>query len=70
MNGKLGDGVTSKDLILYIIGQTGTAGGTGFAMEFSGDAFSAMSMEARMSVCNMAIEAGARAGMIAPDDKT
>jgi len=70
VNGTLGEGVTSKDLILYIIGQTGTAGGTGHAMEFSGDTFAALSMEARMSVCNMAIEAGARAGMIAPDEKT
>jgi homoaconitase/3-isopropylmalate dehydratase large subunit len=60
--------VTSKDIILAIIGAIGTAGGTGHVIEFAGDAISALSMEARMSICNMAIEAGARAGMIAPDE--
>ncbi len=70
VDGVLPEGATSKDLMLYIIGVTGTAGGTGFVMEFVGDAISKLSMEARMSMCNMAIEAGARAGMIAPDDTT
>ncbi|CCC66724.1 hypothetical protein NCAS_0A01660 [Naumovozyma castellii] len=70
ITGKLNHGVTSKDLILHIIGEIGTAGGTGCVMEFSGDAIEALSMEARMSMCNMAIEAGARAGMIKPDEKT
>ncbi|HDY75803.1 MAG TPA: 3-isopropylmalate dehydratase large subunit, partial [Candidatus Marinimicrobia bacterium] len=70
IDGKLQPGVTAKDLILYIIGQIGTAGGTGYAIEFGGEAIEALSMEGRMTVCNMAIEAGARAGMIAVDDKT
>lgn len=70
INGILRPGVTAKDLILYIIGQIGTAGGTGFAIEFGGEAIEVLSMEGRMTVCNMAIEAGARAGMIAVDDKT
>jgi 3-isopropylmalate/(R)-2-methylmalate dehydratase large subunit len=65
-----GPGVGAKDVVLAIIGKIGTAGGTGYAIEFSGDAISAMSMEARMTVCNMAIEAGARAGMIAVDQIT
>ena len=70
VNGHLPKGSTSKDLILYIIGQIGTDGGTGYVLEFSGDAVRALSMEGRMTLCNMAIEAGARAGMIAPDDVT
>ena len=61
---------TSKDIALYVIGQIGTGGGTGFVIEFCGTAIEALSMEARMSLCNMSIEAGARAGLIAPDDKT
>jgi 3-isopropylmalate/(R)-2-methylmalate dehydratase large subunit len=70
IDGKLGNGVTSKDIILYIIGQIGTAGGTGYVIEYAGSAIRTLSMEARMTVCNMSIEAGARAGMIAPDDIT
>ncbi|KAK9466872.1 aconitase family-domain-containing protein [Lipomyces arxii] len=68
--GKLRPGITSKDLILHIIGQIGTAGGTGCVIEFAGDAISELSMDARMSMCNMSIEGGARAGMIAPDATT
>eukprot|EP00435_Cladocopium_sp_Y103_P008833 s3619_g2.t1 len=70
VSGKLAEGVTSKDVILHIIGIIGTAGGTGCVVEFCGDVFENMSMEARMSVCNMTIEAGARAGMVAPDEIT
>jgi 3-isopropylmalate/(R)-2-methylmalate dehydratase large subunit len=70
VNGRLGKGVSAKDLILGIIGKIGTAGGTGYAIEYSGEAISALSMEGRMTVCNMSVEAGARAGMIAVDDKT
>ena len=70
IEGDLGDGVTSKDIILHIIGVIGTAGGTGSVIEFAGDAIKKLSMEARMSISNMAIEAGARAGIIAPDDIT
>ncbi|KAI8588036.1 3-isopropylmalate dehydratase [Geranomyces variabilis] len=70
VNGALLDGVTSKDVILHIIGVIGTAGGTGHVIEFCGTALETLSMESRMSICNMAIEAGARAGMIAPDDIT
>ncbi|KAJ3181699.1 3-isopropylmalate dehydratase [Geranomyces variabilis] len=70
VNGALLDGVTSKDVILHIIGVIGTAGGTGHVIEFCGSALETLSMESRMSICNMAIEAGARAGMIAPDDIT
>lgn len=70
IDGKLGNGVTSKDIILYIIGQIGTAGGTGYVIEYAGSAIRELSMEARMTICNMSIEAGARAGMIAPDDTT
>ena len=70
VTGELAPGVTSKDLVLHIIGVIGTAGGTGHVIEFAGPAVRALSMEARMSVCNMAIEAGARAGMIAPDEVT
>jgi 3-isopropylmalate/(R)-2-methylmalate dehydratase large subunit len=63
-------GVTAKDIILAIIGEIGTAGGTGYVIEFAGEAIRALSMEGRMTVCNMTIEGGARAGMIAPDEKT
>lgn len=70
VDGALGVGVTPKDVVLAIIAKIGTAGGTGFAMEFGGDVFRAMSMEGRLTVCNMAIEAGARAGMVAVDDIT
>lgn len=69
VEGTLGEGVTSKDMILHIIGVIGTAGGTGHVIEFAGSAVELLSMEARMSVCNMAIEAGARAGMVAPGKK-
>ena len=69
-DGALSRGVTAKDLVLTIIGRIGTAGGTGHAIEFAGDAVRALSMEARMTICNMSIEAGARAGMIAVDDVT
>ncbi len=68
--GKIPVGVTAKDLILAIIGEIGTAGGTGYTIEFGGPAIQALSMEGRMTVCNMAIEAGARAGIIAVDEKT
>lgn len=70
INGKLPFGCTAKDLILYVIGQIGTAGGTGYAIEFAGSAIRELSMEGRMTVCNMAIEAGARSGMVAVDNKT
>ena len=70
ITGNLDKIVTSKDLILYIIGKIGTAGGTGCVIEYSGNALRNMSMESRMTICNMSIEAGARAGMIAPDDIT
>jgi 3-isopropylmalate/(R)-2-methylmalate dehydratase large subunit len=70
VEGDLPFGCTAKDLVLYIIGQIGTAGGTGCAIEFSGSAIRALSVEGRMTVCNMAIEAGARSGMVAVDDKT
>ena len=70
IQGELQAGVTAKDLILAIIGQIGVDGGTGHVIEYRGDAISAMTMEERMTVCNMSIEAGARAGMIAPDDTT
>lgn len=70
VDGKTGPGVTAKDIVLAIIGEIGTAGGTGYAIEFGGDAIRALSVEGRMTVCNMAIEAGARAGFIAVDDKT
>ena len=70
ITGNLDKIVTSKDLILYIIGKIGTAGGTGCVIEYSGNALRDMSMESRMTMCNMSIEAGARAGMIAPDDIT
>ena len=70
VNGPLSFGVTAKDLILGIIGQIGVAGGQGYVIEYTGEAVRALSMEGRMTVCNMSIEAGARAGMIAPDDTT
>ena len=70
VDGKVGKGVTAKDIVLAIIGEIGTAGGTGCAIEFAGEAIRDLSMEGRMTVCNMAIEAGARAGMIAVDNKT
>ena len=70
VEGTLGKGVTAKDVALAVVGKIGTAGGTGFAIEFAGSAIRALSMEGRMTVCNMAIEAGARAGMIAVDDTT
>jgi len=68
--GDLPPGVTSKDLVLAMIGKIGTAGGTGYVIEYTGDAIKALSMEGRMTVCNMTIEAGARAGLIAPDETT
>ncbi len=70
VDGKLPDGVTAKDIILAIIGEIGTAGGTGHVVEYAGEAIRSLSMEGRMTVCNMSIEGGARAGMIAPDEKT
>ncbi|MFL2812362.1 MAG: 3-isopropylmalate dehydratase large subunit [Paracoccaceae bacterium] len=70
VNGTLGVGVTAKDVTLSIIGQTGTAGGTGHVIEYAGSVISNLSVEGRMTVCNMAIEGGARAGLIAPDQKT
>ena len=70
VDGDLAPGVTAKDVILAIIGKIGTAGGTGHVIEFAGSAIRDLSMEGRMTVCNMAIEGGARAGMIAPDEKT
>src|SRR5471032_1807724 len=69
VDGKLPDGVTAKDIILAIIGEIGTAGGTGYVLEYAGEAIRALSMEGRMTVCNMSIEGGARAGLIAPDEK-
>lgn len=70
VTGKLNKHVSAKDIALYIIGQIGTAGGTGYAIEFSGDTIQNLSIESRMTLCNMAIEAGARVGMVAVDDKT
>jgi 3-isopropylmalate/(R)-2-methylmalate dehydratase large subunit len=70
VDGKLLEGVTAKDIILSIIGEIGTAGGTGHVIEYAGEAIEALSMEGRMTVCNMSIEGGARAGLIAPDQKT
>ncbi len=70
VDGELNPGVTAKDIVLAVIGKIGTAGGTGYAIEFGGAAIRALSMEGRMTVCNMAIEAGARAGMVAVDDTT
>ena len=70
VEGALGRGVSAKDVVLAVIGRIGTAGGTGYTIEFAGSAIRALSMEGRMTVCNMAIEAGARAGLVAVDDKT
>jgi 3-isopropylmalate/(R)-2-methylmalate dehydratase large subunit len=70
IDGALGAGVTAKDIILALIAKIGTAGGTGYVLEYTGSAIRALEMEARMTVCNMSIEGGARAGMIAPDDAT
>ncbi|HVG03972.1 MAG TPA: 3-isopropylmalate dehydratase large subunit [Burkholderiaceae bacterium] len=70
IDGRLPRGCTAKDIVLSVIGRIGTAGGTGYAIEFAGEAIEALSMEGRMTVCNMAIEAGARAGLIAVDEKT
>ena len=70
VDGKLNPGVTAKDIVLAIIGEIGTAGGTGYTIEFAGEAIRSLSMEGRMTVCNMAIEAGARAGLIAVDETT
>jgi 3-isopropylmalate/(R)-2-methylmalate dehydratase large subunit len=70
VDGQLGRGVTAKDIVLAIIGEIGTAGGTGYVIEFAGEAIRALSMEGRMTVCNMTIEAGARAGLVAVDEKT
>ncbi|MDP7143455.1 MAG: 3-isopropylmalate dehydratase large subunit [Alphaproteobacteria bacterium] len=70
VKGELGTGVTAKDVALAIIGTIGTAGGTGYVIEYAGEAIQSLSMEGRMTVCNMSIEAGARAGLIAPDQKT
>ncbi|HXF54133.1 MAG TPA: 3-isopropylmalate dehydratase large subunit [Hyphomicrobiaceae bacterium] len=70
VDGELPEGVTAKDIILGIIGEIGTAGGTGSTIEYAGEAIRSLSMEGRMTICNMSIEAGARAGLIAPDEKT
>jgi 3-isopropylmalate/(R)-2-methylmalate dehydratase large subunit len=70
VNGKLGGGVTAKDLILYIISKISASGGTGYFIEYAGEAFTSLSMEGRMTVCNMSIECGARGGLIAPDETT
>jgi 3-isopropylmalate/(R)-2-methylmalate dehydratase large subunit len=69
VDGKLPQGVTAKDIILAIIGEIGTAGGTGYALEYAGEAIRSLSMEGRMTVCNMSVEGGAKAGFIAPDEK-
>ncbi|MEL7091615.1 MAG: 3-isopropylmalate dehydratase large subunit [Pseudomonadota bacterium] len=70
ITGRLAPGVTAKDVVLTIIGETGTAGGTGYVIEYCGEAIRSLSMEGRMTICNMAIEGGARAGLIAPDETT
>ncbi|MDX1738274.1 MAG: 3-isopropylmalate dehydratase large subunit [Alphaproteobacteria bacterium] len=70
VNGELAPGVSAKDITMAIIGKIGTAGGTGYVIEYAGDAIMSLSMEGRMTICNMAIEGGARAGIIAPDEKT
>ena len=70
VNGNLPNGVTAKDIILNIIGKIGTAGGTGYVIEYAGQTIKNLSMEERMTICNMSIEAGARAGLVAPDEKT
>src|SRR5947209_19663186 len=69
VDGRLPAGVAAKDIILAIIGEIGTAGGTGYVLEYAGEAIRALSMEGRMTVCNMSIEGGARAGLVAPDEK-
>src|SRR4029077_6965040 len=70
VEGKLAPGITAKDVVLAIIGRIGTAGGTGYTIEFAGSAIRSLSMEGRMTVCNMAIEAGARAGLVGVDEVT
>jgi len=70
INGKLGKGITSKDIVLYIISKITTSGGTGYFIEYAGSAIRSLSMEARMTICNMSIESGARGGLIAPDEIT
>src|SRR5258705_2535847 len=70
INGTLGKSVLSKDIILYIISKISASGATGFFVEYAGDAIRALSMEARMTICNMSIEMGARGGLIAPDETT
>src|SRR5690606_19632768 len=70
VDGELADGVTAKDVILAVIAKIGTGGGQGYVLEYRGSAIEALSMEARMTICNMSIEAGARAGMVAPDETT
>jgi 3-isopropylmalate/(R)-2-methylmalate dehydratase large subunit len=70
VDGKLGPGVTAKDVILYVIGQISTSGGVGYCVEYTGEVIRGLSMENRMTICNMSIEGGARAGLIAPDDTT
>jgi len=70
VKGKAADGITAKDIVLAIIGKTGSAGGTGYVVEFAGEAIRALSMEGRMTLCNMAIEMGAKAGLVAPDETT
>src|SRR4030095_4696021 len=70
VTGSLPDGVTAKDVILALIAKIGTGGGQGYVIEYRGEAIEALSMEGRMAICNMSIEAGARAGMIAPDETT
>ena len=69
VDGQLPPGVTAKDIILAIIGEIGTAGGTGYALEYAGEAIRACSVEGRMTICNMSVEGGAKAGFIAPDEK-
>ncbi|MBR7518843.1 3-isopropylmalate dehydratase large subunit, partial [Mycobacterium tuberculosis] len=70
VDGQLPEGVGAKDIVLAIIGEIGTAGGTGHVIEYAGEAIRSLSMEGRMTVCNMSIEGGARAGLIAPDETT
>ncbi|MGQ0587144.1 MAG: 3-isopropylmalate dehydratase large subunit [Gammaproteobacteria bacterium] len=70
VNGRVGAGITAKDIVLAIIGRIGTAGGTGYTIEYAGEAIEALSIEGRLPVCNMSVEAGARAGLVAVDDKT
>src|SRR5690606_31655842 len=70
VEGETGPGVTAKDIVLAVIGKIGSGGGSGYSIEYAGSAIRALSMEGRMTVCNMSIEAGARAGMVAVDDKT